>query len=64
MLLFLFFNTHTYTAYYVRQLYTTALLCFPYTLEGFEPEPSVPEADTISTASRRQGSKLGLFKRL
>jgi hypothetical protein len=42
---------HTNNAYYVSQLYTTALQ--PNTLAGFEPRSSVPEADAMSTAHRR-----------
>jgi hypothetical protein len=57
MPLFLFFRL-TNNEYQVYYIYTTALQCFPNkscTMAGLEPGPSVPEADAMSTAPRRQG---------
>jgi hypothetical protein len=41
----------------IQSIFTTALPCFakkPYTLAGFEPGPSVYQADATTTAPRRQ----------
>jgi hypothetical protein len=58
MPLFLLFNTQTMHIKVI--LYTTALLCFPKNLIPWwdlNPGLLVPEADAMSTASRRQGIK-------
>jgi hypothetical protein len=53
------FSFSTHKQCILSQKHTTALLCFslkPYTLAGFEPGSAVFEADSMSTAPRRQGS--------
>jgi hypothetical protein len=58
MPLFIFFNLQTM---HIKQLYICKQLhCYvfhknPYTLAGFEPGPSVLEANVMSIAPRRQG---------
>jgi hypothetical protein len=57
-----FFSTHKQC---IPALCTTTLQCFPlkpYTLAGFEPGSSVPEAETMSIAPRPQG--IHMFKLL
>jgi hypothetical protein len=52
----IFLKVNTQTMHFT-QLYTTAMLHVslkPYTVAGFEPGSSVPEADAMSTAPRRQ----------
>jgi hypothetical protein len=52
-----FFHTRTTHIMYVSQFEHSSIAFFPkkpYTLTGFEPLSSVPEADAMSTASRRQ----------
>jgi hypothetical protein len=55
----LVFGANGFISYYKphNQHYnTTALLCFskkPYTLAGFEPGSSFPQADAMATAPRR-----------
>jgi hypothetical protein len=42
----------------MKSYYTAAWLCFPeklYTLAGFEPVSSVPQAGAMTTAPRLQG---------
>jgi hypothetical protein len=61
-LYFSFSNTQTML---IESLFTTALQCFPknltYTLAVFEPGSSVPQADAMTTAPRRQGTDSSFF---
>jgi hypothetical protein len=57
------FSTHKQCSLIL--VFITALLWFPqkpYTLAGFEPGSSVPEADAVSTAPCRQGKNLILWR--
>jgi hypothetical protein len=52
--LFHFLNTQTKCTYIIHNIIAVFSLNKPYTLEGFEPWPSVTEAEAMSTAPRSQ----------
>jgi hypothetical protein len=54
---FIYLFQHTNNTYILSQLYTRELLRLPKKLPGFEPGSSVPEADAMSTVSRRHSSE-------